>query len=126
MVSKSQVQQFRKSARNRIIGKSPTVFKEIVANLKTLEVKYDEEDLALIILCSLPTSFSSFSDMILYSRDTITIEKVYDALFSKEKMKHLVSDVRDGEGLVAHGGSERDISKSSVIRFITFARRNGT
>lgn len=37
-----------------------TVFKEIVADLETLEVKYDEEDLALILLCSLSSSYGCF------------------------------------------------------------------
>lgn len=66
-------------------------FKEIIANLKTLKVKYDEEDLMLILLCSLPVSYLSFIDMILYSHETLTVE-VYDTFFfcSNEKMKHLV------------------------------------
>ena len=31
-----------------------TTFEEIVANLETLEVKYEEEDLELMLLCSFP------------------------------------------------------------------------
>ena len=64
-----------------------TTFKEIVADLETLEVKYEEEDLGLILLCSLPNSYATFKDTILYSRDTLTLNEVYEALFSKEKMK---------------------------------------
>ena len=37
-----------------------TTFKEIVANLKTLEVIYEEEDLGLMLLCSLPNSYATF------------------------------------------------------------------
>ena len=37
-----------------------TIFKEIVADLVSMEVKYDDEDLALLLLCSLPTSFANF------------------------------------------------------------------
>ena len=47
-------------------------FKEIVTDLETLEVKYEEEDLGLILLCSLPILYASFRDMILYSRDTLS------------------------------------------------------
>lgn len=36
------------------------IFNEVVVDLKTLEVKYDEEDLSLIFLCSLPASYMSF------------------------------------------------------------------
>ena len=67
-----------------------TVFKEIVSDLESMEVKYDEEDLGLILLCSLPTSFATFRDTILYSRDSLTLDEVYDALFSKEKMDKLM------------------------------------
>ncbi|XP_022897803.1 uncharacterized protein LOC111411510 [Olea europaea var. sylvestris] len=63
-------------------------FKEIVVDLEMLEVKYDEEDLALILLCSLPGSYATFWDTILYSQDTLTIDDVYDGLYSKEKLKH--------------------------------------
>ena len=74
-------------------------FKEIIAYLETLEVKYEEEDLGLMLLCSLPNSYATFRDMILYSHDTLTLNEVYVALFSKEKMKQLI--VR----LEAHGDS---------------------
>ena len=67
-----------------------TAFKEIVADLVTLEVKYEEEDLGLILLCSLPNSHATFRDTILYSCDTLTLNKGYEAMFSKEKMKQLI------------------------------------
>jgi hypothetical protein len=37
-----------------------SVFKEIAADLTSMEVKFDDEDLALLLLCSLPASFSNF------------------------------------------------------------------
>ena len=43
-----------------------TTFKEIVSDLETMDVKYDEEDLGLILLCSLPPSYSTIRDTILY------------------------------------------------------------
>lgn len=66
------------------------VFKEIVADLEMLEVKYDKEDLVLILLCLLFGSYISFRNTILYSRDILTIDDVYDALHSKEKLKYIV------------------------------------
>jgi hypothetical protein len=47
-----------------------SVFKEIVADLTSMEVKFDDEDLALL-LCSLPTSYNNFRDTILYSPDEL-------------------------------------------------------
>ena len=65
-------------------------FKEIVVDLGTLEVKYEEEDLELRLLCSLLILYVTFKATILYSRDTLTLNEVYKALFSKEKMKQLI------------------------------------
>jgi hypothetical protein len=62
-------------------------FKEIVADLQSMEVSYDDEDLGLLLLCSLPSSFANFRDTILYSHDELTLNEVCEALAQKEKMK---------------------------------------
>ena len=51
-----------------------SVFKEIVSDLQSMEVDYDDEDLALILLCSLPSSFTNFRDTLLYNHDTLTLD----------------------------------------------------
>ena len=55
-----------------------------------MEVKYEEEDLGLMLVCLLPNSYATFRDTILYSRDTLTLNEVYQSLLSKEKMKRLI------------------------------------
>ena len=78
-----------------------TILKEVVFDLETMKVKYDEEDLGLILLCSLLSSYATFRYTILYSRETLTLEKVFYALFSKEKMKQLVvGSEAQAEGLL--------------------------
>uniref|UniRef100_A0ACD5UZL7 Uncharacterized protein n=1 Tax=Avena sativa TaxID=4498 RepID=A0ACD5UZL7_AVESA len=67
-----------------------SVFKEIVSDLQSMEVKYDDEDLALLLLCSLPSSYTHFRDTILLSRDELTLVEVHDALKQREKMKTMV------------------------------------
>ena len=85
-----------------------TTFKEIVCDLETMEVNNDEEDLGLILLCSLPPSYSNFKDPILYSCETLTLDEIYDALFSKEKIKHLmVRSEAQAEGLVVKGRTHK-------------------
>ena len=104
-----------------------TTFKEIVSDLETMEVKYDEEDLALILLCSLPPSYSNFRDTILYSHDTITMEDVYDALASFEKMKTLVIGTESkAEGLVTRGRSQDRNSSGNSRGRSKSANRNKT
>src|SRR5436190_19825516 len=87
-----------------------STFKEIVSYLKAMEVKFDDEDLALMLLCSLPLSYSNFRDNILYSHDTLTVSEVYEALHAKENMKLMVSSESSsvhGEALQVHGRSEK-------------------
>jgi hypothetical protein len=88
-----------------------SVFQEIVADLTSMEVKFDDEDLALLLLCSLPASFSNFRDTILYSRDTLTVAEVYEALTAKEKMRQMVNSEdaagSSGEALYVHGRTDQ-------------------
>ncbi|KAG8492957.1 hypothetical protein CXB51_012663 [Gossypium anomalum] len=86
-----------------------TVFKEILSNLEAMEVQYDKEDLGLILLCPLPPSYSTFRDTILYSRESLTVDEVYDSLTSYDKMKHLVvKPDSQGEGLIVRGRQDRN------------------
>ena len=73
-------------------------------------------------MCSLPSSYATFRDTILYSLDILTLEEVFYALFSKEKMKQLlVGSKAQVEGLVIqgrthernHGGDMMGKSKSN-------------
>ncbi|KAG8483146.1 hypothetical protein CXB51_022101 [Gossypium anomalum] len=87
-----------------------TVFKEILSNMKAIEVQYDKEDLGLILLCSLPPSYSTFRDTILYSRESLTVDEVYDSLTSHDKMKHLVvKPDSQGEGLIVRGRQDWNV-----------------
>ncbi|KAG8503716.1 hypothetical protein CXB51_001714 [Gossypium anomalum] len=86
-----------------------TVFKEILSNLVAMEVQYDKEDLRLILLCSLPLSYSTFKDMILYSRESLTVDEVYESLASYNKMKHLVVKLdSQGESLIVRGRQDQN------------------
>src|SRR5438128_1263437 len=92
-----------------------STFKEIVSDLTAMEVKFDDEDLALMLLCSLPQSYSNFRDTILYSHDTLTVSEVYEALHAKEKMKSMVSSESSnvhGEALQVRGRSEKKKSNN--------------
>ena len=72
------------------LEKHLTTFKEIVEDLETLEVKYEEKDLGLILSCSLLALYATFKDTILYSHDTLTLIEFCEAMFYTKKMRQLV------------------------------------
>jgi hypothetical protein len=97
-----------------------SVFKEIIADLVSMEVKYEDEDLGLLLLCSLPSSFASFRDTILLSRDELIVSDVYEALQSREKMKGMVhSDGPSSKGnaLQVRGRPEQRSSNDGNDRY---------
>nr|ABA93660.1 hypothetical protein LOC_Os11g28370 [Oryza sativa Japonica Group] len=55
-----------------------SVFKEIIADPVSMEVQFDDEDLGLLLLYSLPNSYANFRDTILLSRDELTLAEVYE------------------------------------------------
>jgi hypothetical protein len=97
-----------------------SVFKEIFADLVSMEVKYEDEDLGLLLLCSLPSSFASFRDTILLSHDELTISDVYEELQSRAKMKGMVhSDgpSSKGDALQVRGRPEQRSSNDGNDRY---------
>ena len=86
----------------------------ILMNLKNIDVRIDEEDQALILLCSLPPSFENFVNSMLCSRDTLSLEDDKSALHSKELRKKVsvVGSEDQAEGLFVHGRTEKGREKS--------------
>ena len=60
-------------AKDMVVINHISTLKEIVVDLENMELKYNEEDLGLILLCSFPSSYLNFRDTILYSHDTLTL-----------------------------------------------------
>ncbi|KAI4303678.1 hypothetical protein MLD38_039278 [Melastoma candidum] len=93
---------------------------DILSKAHSVDVKIDDEDQALIRLCSLPSSYENFVDTMLYGRETIFVSDVKDALQSKE-LKKKVSESYEGgseSGLVVSRGrnKERDGGKKGKSR----------
>jgi hypothetical protein len=85
-------------------------FKKIVADLQSMEVSYDDENLGLLFLYSLFTSFTNFQDTILYNHDELTLYEVCEALAQKEKVNQMVhseESTSNGEALAVRGREEQ-------------------
>ncbi|GKD78691.1 hypothetical protein Tco_1341312, partial [Tanacetum coccineum] len=59
-------------------------FNKIVLDLANIEVKFENEDLALLLLISLQASYEHVVDTLLYGREALTLEDVMATLNSKE------------------------------------------
>ncbi|GJY85463.1 retrovirus-related pol polyprotein from transposon TNT 1-94 [Tanacetum coccineum] len=91
----------------RKISKHIDEFNKIVLDLANIEVKFEDEDLALLLLTSLPASYEHFVDTLLYGREALTLKDVIATLNSKEIKERSKAKGDDGEGLYVRGRTDR-------------------
>ena len=90
-------------------------FQNCVANLLKVDVKYKDDDKALLFLRSLSPSFKHFKTTIMFGKESIKLDEVMEAIQSYSKMDE------NTEGSQAHGlytkGKERGRSENILERF---------
>ncbi|GJU39119.1 retrovirus-related pol polyprotein from transposon TNT 1-94 [Tanacetum coccineum] len=97
----------------RKISEHVDEFNKIVFDLANIEVKFKDEDLALLLLNSLTASYEHFVDTLLYGREALTLEDVMATLNSKEIKERSKEKGDDGEGLYVKGRIDRKDSRQS-------------
>lgn len=72
-------------------------------DLKIVDVHIDSKDQASIVLCSLPPSWKNFVDILLYEKDSVSMDDASSSLKSKElKINFSDNTVRTyGESLIS-------------------------
>ena len=60
------------------------VFNKLISQLRSMDVKVDEEDQAFLLLSSLPKSYDHLVTTILYGKDTLKMEEVKTTLLYNE------------------------------------------
>ncbi|GJV01111.1 hypothetical protein Tco_1334680 [Tanacetum coccineum] len=109
---KKKLYKFDMPARRKI-SEYIDEYNKIVLDLANVEVKFEDEDLALLLLTSLPASYEHFVDTLLYGREALTLEDVMATLYSKEIKERSKAKGDDGEGLYVGGRTDRRDSRQS-------------
>ena len=85
-------------------------FDSLVMDLENIDAKIDDEDKALLLLCSLPQSFKHFRDTLIYGKETVSYQEIKSALKSKEQIDRDITGESRGnqaEGLVVRGRMDK-------------------
>ena len=93
-----------------------TEFSSIINDLDKIKVKIEDEAQALLLLCSLPSSYKSFSEAIIYGgKSTIKVNEVKEQLLNKDKINNqLIGEChRDDSGQV-HYSREKSNNGNST------------
>ena len=89
------------------------VFNTLIFQLTSMDVKIDDEDKAVNILCTLPESWCPvLSSIILSTIDTLEFENVVGALLSEELMNKFSFETYTLEDLFVRGRSRQRGEKS--------------
>ena len=73
-------------------------FASIINDLAKIDAKVDDEDQALLLLCSLPASYKGFRDMMIYGREKISLEDVKSNLQAKSHIDGEITNEKTGTG----------------------------
>ncbi|MBA0654090.1 hypothetical protein Goklo_021166 [Gossypium klotzschianum] len=63
-------------------------FITLLNDLKNVEVKIDDEDQAMLLLCSPSSSYKSFMETLIYGKDKLSFKDVKGHLLSKDKLNN--------------------------------------
>jgi hypothetical protein len=76
-----------------------------------IDIKFEDEDKAMMLLTSLPASYEHLVTTLLYGKETLELEEVSGALLDHYQRKHKDSVESSGEGLVVKGYQDRGRKK---------------
>ncbi|GJZ94011.1 hypothetical protein Tco_0666214 [Tanacetum coccineum] len=101
-------------------------FNKLILDLANIDIDIEDEDQALMLLMSLPSSYENFVDKLLYVRESLTMEDVLTTLNSRVLNKRTEGTKEEtSDGLYVRGGSDHS-SKAHSSKSLRFKLRGGT
>ncbi|GJY51234.1 hypothetical protein Tco_0442081 [Tanacetum coccineum] len=97
-------------------------FHKLVGDLAAINTAISDEDQALLLLTSLPSSYDNFMETLLYGRDTLKLEDVLATLNSRELQKMTKAKGDGGEGLYSEEHLKRDCPRYNHKKSQGFVR----
>lgn len=81
-----------------------SVLNGIVYELETIGVKIHDEDKALRLIWSIPSSYEHIKPILIYQKETLSIEKIASKIISKERRLKGEENTSSNSVLVAREG----------------------
>jgi len=80
-------------------------FNRVILDLQNIELKVEDKNQTLNLLCSLPSSYKCFIDNLLYGRDSLSSKDVKAFLKSRKLKKQVLKSYNDdhAKGLILSG-----------------------
>ncbi|GJR01837.1 zinc finger, CCHC-type containing protein [Tanacetum coccineum] len=101
-------------------------FNKLILDLANIDIEIEDEDQALMLVTSLPSSYENLMKTLLYGRESLTIEDVLATLNSRELNKRTEGTKEEtGDGLYVRGRSDYS-GKAHSGGSLRFKSRGGT
>nr|AAP53866.2 retrotransposon protein, putative, Ty1-copia subclass [Oryza sativa Japonica Group] len=99
------------------LRKHVDVFNQLVVDLSKLDVKLDDEDKAIILLCSLPLSYEHVVTTLTHGKDTVKTEEIISSLLARDlrrSKKNEATKASQGKSLLVKDKHDHEagVSKS--------------
>ncbi|KAH9650187.1 hypothetical protein KPL70_026271 [Citrus sinensis] len=85
-------------------------FNRVCDTLETIDEGLNDEGKALLLISSLPQSYSNFVDALMYGRQTLSLDEVKAALNTRGLQEKQVN-MESGEGLTVKGRNDKNVGK---------------
>ncbi|GJW89309.1 zinc finger, CCHC-type containing protein [Tanacetum coccineum] len=101
-------------------------FNKLILDLTNIDIEIEDEDQALMLLTSLPSSYENFVETLLYGRESLTMEDVLATLNSRGLKKRTEGTKEEtGDELYVRGRSDHS-GKTHSGGSLRFKSRGGT